>query len=158
MKSLPLLLLVLITALLASCSKDKVIYQDFVEIPETGWTYDSPASFNFEIADTSSVYRLLFFIDFSTGYAWENLYTRIHTKYPTGDTLQNVLSLELASSTGEWFGNCNSNNCKLNIPLQDKVRFEDPGTYRIDFEQYMREQNLQGVNSIGLKVVKMGEM
>ena len=140
--------------ILASCSHDRIVYEEIFELEYEEWSYDDTLTFSFEIDDTSQVYRLLLYIDYRTDYRWQNLYTSVTTTMPGASPSSDVVSLELADKTGTWYGDCNREICQLNIPLQEQVKFPTTGTYQLSFEQYMREENLEGIREIGLKVVE----
>lgn len=152
MHRLPILLISL-AFLQSSCSGDRVIYEDVQEIENGQWVYGQKRDFNFSVTDTSLDYRLLLYLEFYTDYHWQNFYTEITTAFPGDSVKQNVLSLELASKTGQWYGDCNSQSCKLTIPLQEEVRFKKKGDYKISFDQYMRDEDVRGITAIGLKLV-----
>ena len=135
------------------CNSDKVIFEEVGNVPDGKWAYGDVYDYSFQVEDTSEAYRLLLYLDFSTGYDWQNFYTRVVTTYPNDTTIQDILSLELATKTGEWYGDCNSKHCELNIPMQENVRFPEPGKYSISFEQFMREEIVEGINAIGLKLI-----
>ena len=138
---------------LTGCNNDKVIFKQVDVIQDARWAYGDVYDYNFEISDTGEVYRHLLNLEFSTEYNWENLYTQIGTTYPNDSTRTDVVSFEVVSNTGAWYGECNSRRCELNIPLQENVKFPEPGEYRIAFEQYMRQEVVEGIEGIGLKVI-----
>ncbi len=151
-----LIFVTILSLLFIGCNSDDVVFTELYEIPNGQWPYSDVYAYTFEVTDTSEMYRLLLYLDFSTDYNWENLYTRISTTYPGDSARTNIVSLELASSTGSWYGDCNSRHCELNIPLQENVKFPMPGEYRIAFEQYMRQEVVEGIEAIGLKVIVPG--
>ena len=146
-------LLILLTFLYSSCTGDRIIYEEVHNIDDGRWSYGQKKDFRFEVSDTSLNYRLLLYLEYNTDYRWQNFYTEITTIFPSDSIKNDVLSLELASKTGQWFGKCNSQSCDLTIPLQENVRFAQPGDYSISLDQYMREEEVTGVRAIGLKLV-----
>ncbi len=139
-----------------SCSGDRVIYEEVHDIENGQWAYGQSHAFNFEIVDTNLDYRLLLYLEYFTDYRWQNFYTEITTTIPGDSIKKDIISLELASKTGQWYGKCNSQSCRLTIPLQEKVRFEKPGNYSISFDQYMRDEDVRGISAIGLKLIVPG--
>lgn len=152
MHRLPLLL-VFFALLFSSCSRDRVIYEEVYNVEGGTWKHGQLHNFEFEVSDTSANYRLLLYLEFAIDYRWQNFYTQITTTFPGDSVRSDVLSLELASKSGEWFGNCNGEECNLTIPLQENVRFHQQGRYSIAFDQYMREDVLDGIHAIGLKLI-----
>ena len=147
------LVFVLIVAACISCNKDEVIYDQVQPVRNGEWSYGNDLSFEFEVADTARLYRLLLYVEFSTDYQWQNLYTNITTTFPNDSLLVDLVSFELASKTGMWYGDCDQDICAVNIPMQERVKFPFPGTYKLNFEQYMREEHLAGINAVGVKLV-----
>ena len=141
--------------LLAGCKKDKIIYEKISEFPDAAWTYGNDLDFDFTLEDTTASYRILMYLEFETDYRWQNLYTRAVTTMPDGSVVVDDVSLELASKSGEWYGDCNSEVCELNIPLQNNVRTRDAGNYHVQFKQHMRNETVDGIRAIGLKVIEL---
>jgi len=137
----------------SACTGDRVIYEEVQEIENGQWFHGQSRNFNFEVPDTSLNYRLLLYLEYNTDYRWQNFYTEITTTFPGDSVKKDILSLELASKTGQWFGKCNSQSCSLTIPLQEEVRFNMAGNYSIAFDQYMRDEDVRGITAIGLKLV-----
>jgi gliding motility-associated lipoprotein GldH len=147
------ILLIFFLILQSSCAGDRVIYEEMHDIENGQWVYGQTRDFNFEVSDTSLDYRLLLYLEYYTDYRWQNFYTEITTTFPGDSIKTDILSLDLASKTGQWYGNCNSQSCSLTIPLQEDVHFELPGNYGISFDQYMRDEDVRGITAIGLKLV-----
>ncbi len=138
---------------LFSCGEDYVYDKEY-KISESTWNYTDTLNYNFVIEDTTSIYNLYLEINHSSNYAYQNLYTNIHTKFPAGERIEEVLSIELADKTGNWLGNCKSESCNLLIPIQQNAYFNAPGTYEITLEQYMRKNSLSGIRKVGFKLEK----
>jgi len=81
----------------------------------------------------------------------------VHTYYPSGKSRTQRLSLELASSAGIFQGRCSGDLCTLQIPIQRNIYFEQPGTYQLVLEQFMRRNPVEGIASIALQVEDTGE-
>jgi gliding motility-associated lipoprotein GldH len=150
-------ILVLVALLAAaSCSKPVLVDQEF-PIPEKGWTYADSLEWNFEVTDTNTIYNLLLTIDHQMAYGAQNCYVRIHTIFPAGERLSQVVSLDLQNTTGRWLGKCSGDNCSVTIPIQENAFFNQKGKHAIRLEQYMRRDSLIGLNSFRLKIEDTGE-
>lgn len=141
-------------AALCACGGDDVIYAEEQTITNSLWSYGKQYGFAFDIADTSSLYRLDLVIGHDEDYAWENFYVDIETVFPGDSVRHDVISFELANPAGIWYGKCRSTTCRITIPLQERVRFPRPGTYALNFEQHMRVDPVEGIRSLELRVVK----
>lgn len=145
--------LFLIGIMLQSCGNEYA-YQREYEIQEMAWAYTDTLNFNFAIEDTLTLYNLYLQIEHTQDYAYQNLYAKISTKFPEGELLEEVLSLELADKTGNWEGQCSGGVCKLTIPIQENAYFNKNGEYQITIEQFMRKSPLAGIRKIGFSLEK----
>lgn len=141
---------------LSACGPDYLIDETY-DIPNDQWVYEDSVRFDFTIEDTLELYDLTLELKHTTGYPYQNLYTKIHTYFPDGQRLSKPVSLELANAAGEWRGNCNAETCTTPIPIQTGAYFNQPGNYTIVVEQFMRESPVNGVQSLTLKVRDTGK-
>lgn len=146
-----LLFLAFLSILASACGPD-YLYEKSFPVSEEGWAYADTVDFSFAIDDTSAVYNLYLEIDHSPDYAYQNLYARIHTRFPSGERKSQVISLELADKTGAWQGDCGKNTCAFLAPIQRNAFFKEAGAYVITLEQYMRETPIAGITAIGFKI------
>lgn len=150
------LLILSFTLSLASCGKEKVVFEKKYDIKNSQWAYADTLDFAFEIKDTMAIYDIVLAIEHTPQYPMQNLYTHIYTKFPTGERIMQLLNIDLADNTGKWEGKCNSSECDFEIPIQPNAFFNKTGTHTITLEQYMRTDPLQGIKSIALKLVDKG--
>lgn len=141
--------------LFTACGSDYVL-KEKKEFSSEGWTYADSLQFKVDISDTLKIYNLFLEVRHSTEYSFQNLYTQIHTQFPKGQRIKEVVSLELADKAGVWFGNCNSEYCTILIPIQEGAFFNIPGSYQFTLEQFMRKDPLPGVQSITFMIEDTG--
>jgi len=142
--------------MLSACGGPDYVLNETHELPDNHWSYEDSIRFDFTIADTLQLYDLVLELKHSTDYAYQNLYTKIHTHFPDGQRLSKPVSLELANAAGQWQGNCNDEICTTPIPIQTGAYFNQSGDYTIVVEQFMRENPVNGVQSLTLKVRDTG--
>lgn len=142
--------------LLSACGPNYV-YEKSYGIEEEAWRYRDTLDFEFAIEDTSTIYNLWLEIEHSTSFSNQNLYTQIHTKFPSGDRITEQLSLELANKAGQWLGDCSADYCELRIPIQQGAYFDQTGEYQITVEQYMRRNPVEGVRSLAFRLEDTGQ-
>ncbi len=147
------ILLALIPSLFLIACGPETVYQERFTLDKAVWNYADSLEFSFEITDTTRSYNLLLDVHHRKGYPYQNLYTQIHTYFPSGKASDQLVSLELADRAGQWFGNCRGQNCRLTIPLQQAVHFNETGAYRLVLEQYLRRDSIPDVQEIGLRIV-----
>lgn len=128
------------------------MYDETVKPKADVWVYDEALTFDFSVQDTSLRYEFLLDVSHSRDYPYQNLYTRITTVFPDETIQEDIISLELANKLGLWEGNCRRALCELTIGLQDRVRFDTPGDYQLQFEQYTRQDSLPGVAEFRLRI------
>lgn len=138
--------------LLTSCGPT-VVYEQEYDIEESGWTYADSLSFNFTIEDTTLTYEYLLDLTHSADFPHQNFYVNLHTRFPSGQRSSQQLSLQMADNFGQWYGDCGGETCELSIPILQKARFQSPGAYSLTVEQNTRENPLQNINALGLRVV-----
>ena len=155
MDSLRPLFFLLLSLFVVSCGKSYQ-YEKSYELEGEQWTYADSLTFAFEIKDTTKIYNLYLQVEHSTVYNFQNLYTRIHTVFPSKERLNERLSLEMANRAGGWLGKCGSNYCTFTIPIQENAYFNQEGTHTIILEQYMRQDSLPGIKRIEFMLEDLG--
>jgi len=148
-----------ITALLfigfAACSPGTLIKESRT-VQDGVWTYADSLQFRASIEDTTRLYDISLLVKHDKSYSFQNLYLRIHTRFPEGKVLSQPLSLELVDKTGRLLGKCTGKTCRIDIPIQQNAYFDEKGEYVFTLEQYMRMDSLPGVKSIGLHIRDIG--
>lgn len=147
--------IVLLLFMVSACGPTYILDETY-EIDKSAWTYEDSLRFEFTIEDTLQLYDLVLEVKHETSYAFQNLYTKIHTQFPDDQRLSKSVSLELANQVGAWRGDCNAETCTVEIPIQQGAFFNQAGKYVITIEQYMRESPIVGIQSIALKVRDTG--
>ena len=151
-----LALATLISFVLVSCGKEKVIFEKKYDLKNGQWAYADTLNFAFNIADTMEIYDIVMTIKHTPQYPMQNMYTHIYTKFPSGERIVQLLNIDLADNTGKWEGDCSGSECRFEIPIQPNAFFNAAGQHLITLEQYMRMESLAGINSIALKIVDKG--
>jgi len=118
------------------------------------WAYEEALTFQVEVVDTSSVYSMELLIKHAKDFGYENIYFKVKTDFPTIQDREELLNIELASKAGQWMGKCNSESCKVKVYMLDRFRFPEPGSYSFSFEQYTRDDSLEGMENIDLIITK----
>lgn len=142
--------------LFTACGPD-YLFQETREIPNGQWTYADTLDYALAIEDTTEVYSLFLELGHTTSYGFQNLYVRIHTRFPDGQRPAKVVSLELADKAGIWAGDCSNQRCTVRIPLQENAYFNQPGEYLFTIEQFMRQDSLPGVERVAFLVQEAGK-
>ncbi|MCE2788279.1 MAG: gliding motility lipoprotein GldH [Saprospiraceae bacterium] len=150
MKSILSLLGIALTVL--SCNSDVLYEQE--ERPGNPWKSDQILTYKYEVTDTIHPYDIVLKVHHSDTFAYENLYVKIATFFPKGDSIVSPLSLELADDQGNWQGKCKSGNCETTIVMSQAAYYPQTGIYKLQLEQFSREDELPGIESIQIIVRK----
>jgi gliding motility-associated lipoprotein GldH len=142
-----------IVLLLTACGK-RYHYDAEKTISEGVWKYADTLLFAYTISDTASRYNLYIDITHADTFATQNLYLRFHTIFPDGKRTSSVLSFDFFNSKGENNGECSGGRCTLRSVIQENALFRQPGEYQLVIEQFMREDSVPGIYSVGLMVEK----
>jgi len=110
-----------------------------------------------EVLSESLKYNLHLLVTHSKEYDYENVYMKIHTKFPTKDKREEQITIQLANKRGEWEGKCNSSSCTVKVFLLESFKFPEKGDYTFSFEQFTRDSELVGIEKLHLQLFPMKE-
>ncbi|MDQ3016453.1 MAG: gliding motility lipoprotein GldH [Bacteroidota bacterium] len=152
MKYLLLLLPFLLT--LPSCKRD-VLVEEKYSFENNQWLTGDAKVLKINAPDTSQVFQLDVDLQHEATYAFQNLYVRVKTIYPSGKEVKSVTSLQLSNENGSWAGDCSGKNCSIELPLQHHFTFPEIGEYTWTIEPYMRIDTVQGIKSLTVRCRKV---
>lgn len=148
-----IILLFLGTALLASCSKQSV-YNEYKELPASGWSKDSTACFNVPITDTQQDYRVLVNVRNRGDYQTQNLWLFVSYQAPDKSIKKDTLECYLADNKGKWLGSGFGSMYDMPVLYIKNMKFAKAGNYKFCIKHGMRDSSLVGINDIGLEIQK----
>lgn len=139
---------------LTGCNK-KVFYTDERHVDERGWNKDDYAAFEVKVDDSTQVYN--FFIDLrnSVNYDKANAFLFINTAFPDGSVARDTLECPLAGSDGRWYGKTTGRYVDNRYYFRKHVIFPLCGTYRFEIGHGMRDTNVTGLKSVGIRIEKV---
>lgn len=141
---------------LSSCAKID-LYEKVATIPDHEWKSSFRPSFTFEIADTTSPYQLYVILRHNQKYNFNNIWVNLHTKSPDGTVSKAQYELPLATNEKGWLGTGMDDLYEHRIaltPLNQQFYFKKAGTYTFSLEHVMREEPLENVMNVGLRIEK----
>jgi len=130
------------------------IYEKSVAIPGHAWQNSFRPTFEFTIKDTTVLYQPYLVLRHNEKYSYSNIYINLYIKAPGEDSTKKIQK-DLSLATSE--------NWKTNTAMDDiyehRIKLGDaeplkPGNYRFTVEQIMRENPLQNVLDVGIRVEK----
>lgn len=148
------LLLLLSLIVLSSCGENRIYEQEY-EIEDGKWSYSDSLEYKFQIKDTSKIYGLGITVEFNQDYPYENVYTNIKTFLPNDEVRENIFSVELQKPSKRRSLKCKKGECIVDVFLQAPLKFIDEGEYALHIFQHTRDEELPGVNKIGLYLVEL---
>jgi gliding motility-associated lipoprotein GldH len=133
------------------------LYEKNVVIPGHQWASSFKPEFIFTIKDTTVPYQLYITFRHNEKYNYNNIWINIYTQ-PPGDTVQ-IMQKELLLATADkgWLGagmdDIYEHRIEL-IPSRENLYFRKAGDYKFIIEHIMREDPLENVMNVGLRVEK----
>lgn len=147
-----LLLFVPCVLCLASCSTID-LYEKDVSIPGHQWKSDFKPSFTFNIKDSTRPYQFFIVLRHTEKYNYTNIYINLYIQPPGKDSLQKIQQdLQLATNDG-WLGSGMDDIYEHRIQIGQPQTLK-AGTYTFTVEQIMREDPLEHVLDVGLRIEK----
>lgn len=136
---------------LFSCDRYKV-YDHVIKIPRSGWNADQPVTFDLTVSDTAKKYDLLIHFRNSKSYEFNNVWFFIETVAPNGNMLRDTFEIRLADNSGRWMGKGIGDVNQMHVPYKSNFTFQGRGIYHVKIQQAMREETLENVLDIGLRL------
>jgi gliding motility-associated lipoprotein GldH len=147
-------LLLIAYSLLFSCDSNRV-YEDNIEFKDRAWKITEPAQLEFDITDTTKHYNLYMDVRNSLDYPYARLFVNYNLLDPAGTELSKKMISEYLfdQKTGKPNGSSGLGDIyDHQFLFLEKHSFHKLGKYKVKFEQFMRQDTLQGVLAVGLRV------
>ncbi len=117
------------------------------------WNKKNEQKFNIDISDPQNPKNIIFVVRNNNEYPYSNIrfivnFTDLQTKTKKVDTLNYVL----AKPNGEWLGSGFGDTKETLFQYKLNYKFPEKGKYEIGITQAMRNDNLIGIEDIGIKV------
>jgi gliding motility-associated lipoprotein GldH len=153
----PFVLFAVCLALLFSCTKMD-LYERVVAIPSHAWQSSYKPSFTFTISDTTVPYQLFLILRHNNKYNYNNIWINLYRKKPDGQESKVPYELKLATNEKGWLAEGMDDIYEHRIPLtppaNDSFYFDRSGAYTFTIEQIMREDPLQNIMNVGVRIEK----
>jgi gliding motility-associated lipoprotein GldH len=146
------LTIILTSLLLAGCTTVD-LYEKNVNLHGFVWKSDFKPQFNFTIKDTTSNYVLFLVLRHDEKYNFNNIWINLYSQ-PPGDSMHKApFELTLATNEKGWLASGTDDVYEHRIALTNAQHLR-AGDYHFSIEQIMREDPLQHVMSVGLRLEK----
>ena len=138
---------------LASCQTID-IYERTTAFKTHSWQSSQRPSFTFEINDTTSLYNIFLVLRHEDAYNYNNIWVNLTVKGPTGvDSIRR--EFVLGNNKQGWLGSGMDDVFEHRIPFNDKPAPFHKGKYTFTLQQDMREDPLDHVMDVGIRVEKV---
>ena len=134
-----------------SCT-NPVYYEKYQTI-DNPWDKNKEYFFTCEIDDPSVSYNLSLQIRNNNLYPYQNLWLFCTIETSEGPVLRDTIECLLADDYGKWIGTGIS-IYHLNIPIRTDYTFPQKGRYTFAIRQGMRDEQLKGIEQIGVWIEK----
>lgn len=132
------------------------VYKEYTDIEEGKWYIKNAPSFTFEIKDASVPYNIYYNLRNSLSYGYYNLYLTRYLRDAGGRELESRLDelLLMDPKTGKPNGDGLGDLFDHKFLMKRNYRFPKPGQYTMQIRQYMRQDPLLNILSVGITVEK----
>ncbi len=86
-------------------------------------------------------------------FSWRNIWLTLSLTFPNDSTYITKVNVPLAEPNGKWHGKCNGVSClkQFPVPKLQNISIKN-GTYTIKVSHEMREDPLNDIQSIGVRI------
>jgi gliding motility-associated lipoprotein GldH len=141
--------------LLISCTEDRY-FEDNHDFEDRIWNMEETAEFEFEIDSVELPYQIKLNVRNTMGYSYRNLYIKYQLSDSTNLMEDKLINIDLFEpKSGKPYGERQSEIYAHQLKMQDSVYFPEKGKYKIELKQYMREMELEGIVSVGIRIEQL---
>ncbi|MGN6530375.1 MAG: gliding motility lipoprotein GldH [Ginsengibacter sp.] len=149
------LFIIFVSAIFVSCIKINLFEKQAV-IPSQQWFYTDIPQFSFHIDDTTSLYNVYIVLRHTDLYQYNNVWLRVGLKTPKDSVNFQNINLVLATDAKGWEGTGMDDifEVRKNISAAP-FSFKNAGEYTFSIAQIMRENPLNHIMNVGIRVEKV---
>lgn len=151
-KQVSVWLYIIVMILVTTACDPGRVYDQTYAVDGQAWNRDSVFHYELLIEDSLSINDFYITIRNNTEYPYSNLYLFITTRFPNGHATKDTIECILADKNGKWLGTGSGRIRDNRIMLQQALRFPLKGIYHFYIEQGMRDEQLPGIEDIGLRI------
>lgn len=146
------LFLLVAASALCACGDKQCRYHAYRSLPSEGWSRRDTLTFEVDVADSLTSYRLALEVRNRNSYPYQNLPLSFCFTDSAGIPLRtDTLQLRLAEPTGSWTGKGWSGLYQSAFPAGE-VTVGRAGRYYIKIAYTLSDERLQGVNDVGVRL------
>jgi len=145
---------ILLVLFISSCEPIQ-LYEQTTIYPSHDWSSKQVNHYQFNITDTSSLYKIYFVIRHHNAYHYKNIWLQVNTQSPKDTLVKQTLNLQLADDQKGWLGVGMDDIFDQRIPINATPTKLKLGLYHFSMQHTMREDPLLGILATGLRVEKV---
>lgn len=140
--------------LCTSCN-DREIYSQYRILKDARWPQEDIVVFDIDstLVKPGVRYNISLELTNNINYPYQNIWLFVKDNMNRPDSME-VSSIEayLADDKGKWLGGGSWSLFQLTVPYKKDVMFPDKRNYQIRVSQGMRDEMLDGIERVGLKI------
>ncbi|MDZ7933775.1 MAG: gliding motility lipoprotein GldH [Emticicia sp.] len=147
--------MLMLSAWVLSCDSN-AIFKSYEDLKDTKWYVKNIPSFTLEVKDETIPYNIYLLIRNASQYPYNNLYVTRYIYGPDGKQISNRLEevTLFNAKTGKPLGDGLGDIFDHKVLSSRNYMFPKKGKYTIKLQQYMRQDPLPYVMSVGISVEK----
>jgi len=145
-----ILALFLVLILVSGCNQSEDVH---IKNLNGKWNKKTEQKFDFEISDAGHPKNIIFVVRNNNDYPYSNLrliVNFLNTK--SGKKTVDTLNYVMAEPNGKWLGKGFGETKEILFLYKPDYKFPENGKYSIGIIQAMRNDNLPGIEDIGIKI------
>jgi gliding motility-associated lipoprotein GldH len=148
------LLILSLLFILSSCGNSS-FYESHNEFSTGFWQKDDLQSFEIQV-DDSKTHSISYHLRYTTDYDYCNSYIRYKVFSPAGKLLTQKMKLDTLfdCTTGKPLGEGFGTIYNKEFQLEQNFDFSEKGIYKIELEQMMRKDSLEGIQTVGIRIAE----
>ena len=148
------ILLITFCIYLSSCTSIDV-FEKNVAIPGFAWSNQVKPEISFTIDDTVSRYNIFIVLRHSDAYRYKNIWLNVSMQGPGISSPPQRFDLTLATDDKGWLGSGMDDIFEHRLPLFKSIQFPKAGNYTFTLQNIMREEPLENVMNVGIRLEKV---
>ncbi|WP_294474196.1 gliding motility lipoprotein GldH [uncultured Bacteroides sp.] len=146
----------LLGACLLSACNENTVYHSYQSLPDEGWGKSDTLSFQVPVTDSiPTTLRLFAEVRNRTKYPYRDLHLFISQNLQDSTVWRtDTIAISLADSTGRWMGK-GWGSIYQSATFVKSVRPLHPGKYTIKVMNGMKDEMLQGLNDVGIRIERL---
>lgn len=141
--------------LFSACNKLDV-YEKNSSIPQYKWQQTMQPSFEFSIEDTSAAYMIYVVLRHADAYRYNNIWLNIGTQFPGDSIRYQRFEIPLGNDAKGWDGMGMDDIWEIRKAISNgPIKLSRKGLYKFSVAQIMRENPLEHIMSVGMRVERV---